>query len=111
MTQNPTPSQNYNGRQATLKRGTKKIKRETQKFKRFFEAPPSKENSNATTQRDDCTMRKAGGKLAVREESRTPTDKHQMLLAEVTLKSHCSRRVLPQQTMHQRPVTTTMASN
>ena len=31
-------------------------------------------------------MRKAGGKLAVREESRTPTDKHQMLLAEVTMK-------------------------
>ena len=36
------------GRQATLERGEKKIRRETQKFKRFFE-PTSPEEGTATT--------------------------------------------------------------
>ena len=44
-----------------------------------------------TTPHRGTTVRKAGGKLTAREESRTPTDKHQMLLAKVTLKGHCSR--------------------
>ena len=52
------------GRQATLERGTKKIKRETQKFKRFFEAPPSKKMTGTTVQRDDWeeSWRKTGSK-------------------------------------------------
>ena len=60
------------GRQATLKRGTKKIKRETQMFKRFFEAPPSKENSNNTTQRDNCEegWRKTGSKGGEQDTNR-----------------------------------------
>ena len=60
------------GRQATLKRGTKKIKRETQMFKRFFEAPPSKENSNNTTQRDSCEegWRKTGSKGGEQDTNR-----------------------------------------